>query len=74
MKQFLTCNKTGKLSMMRLGFLISMFIGSVVSLCGALAMFFGLNYADTAMTTGAMLIGSGGFAKAVQSKYESTTD
>lgn len=72
MRQFLTCSKTQKLSMMRLGFLVSMIIGSIVGLCGAVAMFFDLSHAGTAITVGLGLIGSGGFAKAVQSKYEST--
>lgn len=60
----------GKNSMMRMGFAVSMFVGSVVGLAGAVAMFFDLSHAGTAITVGLGLIGSGGFAKAVQSKYE----
>ena len=60
--------------MMRLGFLVSMTVGSIVGLSGAIAMFFDLSHAGTAITVGLGLIGSGGFAKAVQSKYESTTN
>lgn len=74
MRDFLKCTSTGKLSMMRLGFAVSMVVGSVVALCGAVAMFVGASHADTAMTVGTALIGAGGFSKAVQAKYESRAD
>lgn len=60
-----------KLSMMRIGFFVTLIIGSIVSLSGAVAMFMGLSAAGTAMTTGLAVMGSGSFAKAVQSKWES---
>lgn len=60
-----------KLSMMRVGFFVTLVIGSIVSLSGAVAMFMGLSAAGTAMTTGLAVMGSSGFAKAVQAKWES---
>ena len=60
----------GKHSMMRLGFLVSMVVGSLVSLAGCMAMFMSLPDAGMAITIGTGLIGSSAFAKAVQSKYE----
>lgn len=70
MSFFDNCN--GKRSMMRLGFMISMVVGSVVSLTGCIAMFMSLPDAGMAITIGTGLIGSSAFAKAVQSKYESS--
>ncbi len=69
MSEFLQ-GTSGKLSMMRLGFAISMMLGSIVGLAGVVAMFFNLDHAATAITTGLALVGSGGWAKAVQSKHE----
>jgi hypothetical protein len=66
------CN--GKLSMMRLGFMVSMIIGTVVALAGVVAMFMTLPDAGIAITIGTGLIGSSAFAKAVQSKYEANND
>ena len=60
----------GKYSMMRLGFLVSMVVGSMVSLAGCVAMFMSLADAGMAITIGTGLIGSSAFAKAVQAKYE----
>lgn len=63
-------DKTGKLSMMRVGFFVTLIVGSIVALSGAVAMFLGLDAAGTAMTTGLAVMGTSGFAKAVQSKWE----
>lgn len=60
--------------MMRLGFAISMAVGSIVSLAGCIAMFMSLPDAGMAITIGTGLIGSSAFAKAVQSKYEASND
>lgn len=59
-----------KLSMMRVGFFVTLVVGSIVSLSGAVAMFMSLDAAGTAMTTGLAVMGSSGFAKAVQAKWE----
>lgn len=60
----------GKMSMMRVGFFGSMVVGSIVSLAGTVAMFYDMQHAGTAITTGLALLGSGGWAKAVQARYE----
>jgi len=67
-------NCNGKRSMMRLGFMVSIIVGSVVSLAGCIAMFMSLPDAGMAITIGTGLIGSSAFAKAVQSKYEANND
>ena len=59
-----------KISMMRVSFFVTIIIGSIVSLSGAVAMFMGLEAAGTAMTTGLAVMGSSGSAKAIQSKWE----
>lgn len=64
------CDHNKKLSMMRVGFFVTLVVGSIVSLSGAVAMFMSLDAAGTAMTTGLAVMGSSGFAKAVQSKWE----
>jgi len=64
------CDHKKKVSMMRVGFFVTLVVGSVVSLSGAVAMFLSLDAAGTAMTTGLAVMGSSGFAKAVQSKWE----
>lgn len=64
----------GKLSMMRLGFMSSIVIGSIVALAGCIAMLMKLPDAGMAITIGTGLIGSSAFAKAVQSKYEANND
>ena len=58
----------GKLSMMRLGFLVSIAVGSFVAIVGSLNL--NASHAGSAITAGLALIGSGGWAKAVQSKWE----
>lgn len=60
--------------MMRLGFSVSLVIGSIVSIAGTVAMFMTLPDAGMAITIGTGLIGSSAFAKAVQSKYEANND
>lgn len=70
MSKFFICSATGKYSMMRMGFAVSMVVGSAVSIAGAVAMFIDATHAGTAITAGLALVGSGGWAKAVQSKYE----
>lgn len=59
-----------KPSMMRIGFMVSLVLGSVVTLAGTVAMFLQLADAAMAMTLGTGLIGSSSFAKAIQSKWE----
>lgn len=67
MKQFFMCSQ-GKLSMMRLGFFMSLMVGSFVAVAGAVNL--DAQHAGSAITAGLALIGSGGWAKAVQSKWE----
>lgn len=62
--------RNNKVSMMRVGFFLSIIVGSIVSLAGTIAMFYDLTHAGTAITTGLGLVGSGGWAKAVQAKWE----
>lgn len=59
-----------KPSMMRIGFMVSLVLGSMVTLAGTVAMFLQLSDASMAMTLGTGLIGSSSFAKAIQSKWE----
>jgi len=59
-----------KTSMMRVGFLVSLVIGSIVTLAGVGGMFLSLDDAAVALTTGPTLMGASGFAKAIQSKWE----
>jgi len=59
---------------MRLGFMVSIVIGSLVAIAGTIAMFMSLPDAGMAITIGTGLIGSSAFAKAVQSKYEANND
>lgn len=66
-KQFLQDGK-GKLSMMRLGFIVSIAVGSFVAVVGSLNL--NAPHAGSAITAGLALVGSGGWAKAVQSKWE----
>lgn len=60
---------TGKTSMMRVGFMSCLSVGAVLSISGVVAVFAGLD-GDIMITAGAGLMGSSGFAKAIQSKYE----
>jgi len=60
-----------KPSMMRIGFMVSLVLGSVVTLAGTVAMFMTLPDAAMALTLGTGLIGSSAFAKAIQTKWES---
>lgn len=64
----------GDFSMMRLGFAVSMVIGTIISLCGCVAMFINAEAASVAISSGSAMIVGSGFAKAVQSKYESYYD
>jgi len=68
----LICDHNYKPSMMRVGFLLSLVVGSILSIFGCIAMFYGLQDAGVAMTAGTALMGGSSFAKAAQSKWEST--
>jgi len=67
-------DQNGKVSMMRLGFLFSLVIGSLTTLCGVGGMFLSLDDAAVAMSTGSALMGASGFAKAIQSRWEKQND
>lgn len=59
-----------KLSMMRIGFMVSLVLGTILTLAGTVAMFMKLPDTSVALTLGTGLIGSSAFAKALQSRYE----
>jgi hypothetical protein len=56
--------------MMRVGFAVSLVLGTAVTLAGTVAMFMKLPDAAIALTLGTGLIGSSAFAKAIQTKWE----
>ena len=60
--------------MMRLGFSVSLLVGSVVSFSGCAAMFMSLPDSAAAMSLGIGLISATAGAKAYQSKYEANND
>jgi hypothetical protein len=60
----------GKTSMMRLGFFVSLVVGSIMAIGGVVAMFMSVPDAAVAMMTGTATMAGGGFAKAVQAKWE----
>jgi len=60
----------GKISMMRVGFMVSLVLGCVLSLGGLVAAFHSLPDSATLIMTGTGLIGSNSFAKAFQAKWE----
>jgi hypothetical protein len=64
----------GKLSMMRVGFFVCLAVGSILSLGGLFAAFKSLADATTLINAGTLLMGSSGFAKAIQTKWESSND
>lgn len=60
----------GKVSMMRVGFFVTLIIGSILCLGGLIGIFYALSEAGTAMACGSAMITGSGFAKSVQSKWE----
>jgi len=63
-------DQSGKVSMMRIGFFMCLCIGSILSLSGIIAVFMSLSDASTLIATGTALMGTSGFAKAVQARWE----
>lgn len=63
---------TGKLSMMRVGFFVTLALGVLLCGSGAVAVFYGAKDAAVLVTIGGGMITSGGWAKAVQTKWERT--
>lgn len=63
-------DKYGKYSMMRVGFFSCLVIGSILSIGGLIAAFKSLSDATTLINAGTLLMGSSGFAKAIQTKWE----
>lgn len=63
-------DSTGKTSMMRIGFFTCLSIGSMLAIAGTAAAFLKLADAGTLLTTGTALMGTSGFAKAIQAKWE----
>jgi len=56
--------------MMRVGFFGCMVVGTITTLAGTVAVFMALSDASTLVNSGTLLMGSSGFAKAIQSKWE----
>jgi len=63
-------DSTGKTSMMRVGFMTCLVIGSILALAGIVSAFMTLPDTSTMIVSGTGLMGSSGFAKAIQSKWE----
>lgn len=59
-----------KLSMMRIGFLATLVIGSLMCLAGIPAVFMELSGANDLILGGTAMISTTGFAKAYQSRWE----
>ena len=66
-------NHKEKISMMRVGFFLCLTVGSITALSGIIAVFMSLSGAETLVMSGSSLMGTSGFAKAVQSKWEHST-
>lgn len=66
----LTKDCNGKPSAMRVGFIVSLLVGSFMVIGGVIGMFLNLSDASIAMTSGTALISTGGFAKAIQARFE----
>ena len=62
-------DNNGVPSMMRLGFLVNLIVGTVLIVCGIVLAFTGVPSAYM-ITAGAMMMTGGGFAKAWQKRYE----
>lgn len=60
----------GKISAMRIGLLSCIVTGSILCFGGLFGSYLGVQDASNIINSGAMLMGSSGFAKAIQSKYE----
>lgn len=56
--------------MMRVGFFVCLVVGSILALGGFVAVFMSLNDADVLVMSGAGLMSTSGFAKAIQSRWE----
>lgn len=63
-------DNNGKLSAMRLGLFACLTLGGLAVLSGVVGFFFKIDGAVELVSTGALLMGSSGFAKAWQARYE----
>lgn len=61
---------SGKVSMMRVGFFVTLALGVALCAAGAVAVFYAAKDAATLLTIGGGMITSGGWAKAVQTRWE----
>ena len=66
----ITKDNAGHASSMRVGFLLTLTIGSVMILSGITAVFLQIPEGVTMINAGAVMMTGSGFAKAVQKKYE----
>lgn len=62
---------SGKWSMMRIGFFVTLITGVAMCLCAIPAVFMSLPDANALILGGSGMISATGFAKAVQTKWES---
>lgn len=65
------CHETGKVSMMRVGFLTTLIIGCVLCVSGTFAIFLNIAGGETLVMSGSGMITGSGFAKAIQKRWES---
>ena len=65
-----TKDHTGKRSMMRVGFFTCLFVGAIIALSGTVGAFLNIGEATTLINSGTLLMGSSGFAKAIQAHTE----
>lgn len=59
----------GNKTMMLTGYMATLIVGGIISIAGAVAMFYSLPDSAAALIAGPALMGSGGYAKAVQEKW-----
>ncbi len=62
-------DQSGKASMMRVGFAVSLLVGSVLCGAGVVAVFMSLD-GNALITGGSLMITGSGFAKSIQKKWE----
>lgn len=59
-----------RLSMMRVGFAVSLLAGLALCAAGVTAAFMSVQGAETMIVSGAGLMSTSGFAKSIQKRYE----
>ena len=64
-------DSNSKPSMMRVGFIVTLVVGSLLCLLGSIAIFMLIEGGETLVMSGSTMITGSGFAKAIQKKWES---